>query len=55
MGKLGGSIGGLGRQWVVMLDCRLILASVQAIRVVLGGVGRRWVIMLYCRLILASV
>ena len=30
----------LGRGWVVMLDCRMILASAQAVWVVLVGLGR---------------
>ena len=48
-------LGGLGRRWVVMLDCRAILTSVQAVWVVQGGLGRRWMVMLDRRSILASV
>ena len=42
----------LGGWWVVLLNCRLISASVQAVLVVQGGVGRLFVIKLNCRAIL---
>ena len=48
-------LGGLGRRWVVMLDCRAILASVQWVWVVLRGLVRWWMVKLDCRAILASV
>ena len=48
-------LGGLGRWWVIMLDRRAILATVQAVWVVLGGLGRWWVVMLRFSAILATV
>ena len=47
-------LGGLEHWWVVMRDCRAILASVKALWVLLGGLGCRWV-MLDGRAILAAV
>ena len=47
-------LGGLGRWWEVMLDLRVILASVFAVWVVLRGLGRRWVFIIDCKAILAS-
>ena len=48
-------LGGLGYQWVVILICWAILATIQADWVALGGLGRWWVVMLDRRSILASV
>ena len=45
----------LGGCWVVMLDCRAYMASVEAIWVVLWGLGDCWVVMLDCRAFMASV
>ena len=39
-------LGGLGHWWMVMLDCRAILATVQGVWLVLGGLGSWWVVML---------
>ena len=46
-------LGGLGRKWVVMLDCWGILAFVQTDWEALGGLGHWWVIMLDRRAIFA--
>ena len=48
-------LGGLGRWWVVMLDGRAILVSVQGVWMVLGGLGHWWVLLLNRRAILASL
>ena len=51
-GNLGGFRGAGGR-WVVMPDCRVFLASVKAIWVVLWGLWCCLVIILGCRMYLA--
>ena len=48
-------LGGLGCRWVVILDCRVYLASEKVIWVVLGGLGGCWVFMLTSRVYSASV
>ena len=48
-------IGGLGGCWVVMLDGRANLASIEAIFVVFGGLGGCRVVMHAHRAHLASV
>ena len=47
-------LGGLGREWVVMLDRWGILAFVKTDWEALGGLGHWWVIMLDRRAIFAS-
>ena len=47
-------LGDLRHRWVLMLDCRVILASAEAVWVVLEGLGCWSVVMLDCRTILAS-
>ena len=46
-------LGSLGRWWALMLDRRVLLASAQAVWVVLESLGGWWVVMLVHRPVLA--
>ena len=48
-------LGGLGRQWMVTLDCWATLVTVWADWLARGGLEPWWVVSLDCRAIFTSV